>query len=167
MYAARWTQRSPGATVAPIAELRTPKIDRLDLLARMMVLRDDCVAQALSPASDAGALSFEGGLLDEAEQLGRQWAITDPVDGGRLAGTLLTGLSAAAERFEDGYADAVRHGRARASLRTHATRGRLSTYMPANGHCDACRAHVAVLLGDLASDETTVACPCCGHPWNR
>ncbi len=167
MHAARWTQRSTGATVVPAAELRTPKIDRLDLLARMMLLRDDCVAQALSSAPDAGALSFGGDLLDEAEQLGRRWAITDPVDGGRLAGTLLTGVSAAAERFEDGYADAVRHGRAHASLRTHATRRRLSAYMPANGHCDACRTNVAVLQDTLATDETTVACPCCGHPWNR
>jgi len=126
-------------------------MDRLDLLARAIHLQSDSIAFALSPSLAERTHSRWDALLDEAEDLGRQWAASDPVDALRLLPSLLTGPAGVTERFAQGYGDAVHpHDR------HHARRPRIHV-------CDHCDTNVTFLLGGLDTDSAAMACPCCGQ----
>lgn len=160
MHAARWLQPGPGAVDAPAATIRPRKLDRLSLLARVIHLREDCIALASSASSvDEGRNSNWDNLLDQAESLGRDWAANDPTDARQLLPSLLTGLRDVAERFEDGY---VLAARGRPSRDDAANAGNV---LRLTGICDACDSDFTFGLDDIAN-EHALACPCCGQPWN-
>lgn len=155
MHTAHWSP--PGAgTIGPApTDARTNRADRLDLLVRAIRLQSDSVALALSPSptSERTRQSWEA-LFDQAEHLGRQWAISDPVDALQLLPSLLSGLRGVTQHFKHGYSDALqpkRPQRQAAPLQ--------------HGACDACDAVVTHLGDDMADDMPFIACPCCGHAW--
>ena len=163
MLAAHWPPPGPGATGVRSIDVRTKKADRLDLLARVIHLRTDCVELALSTES-AGRREQEGWdtLFDQAELLGQAWAAADPVDARKLLPSLLTGLRDVQERFEHAY-DQVALGlpedeHVRRTVAIHASAQR-------NGICDSCDSNVTFLLNDNARKEAIEACPCCGQSW--
>lgn len=163
MHAARWSQPGSGATGARPVQVRTQKADRLDLLARVINLRADCVELALS--TDAATQSEDErwvDLFDQAELLGKEWAAADPTDARKLLPSLLTGLHDATERFERAY-DLAALGlpedeHVRRSVAVHAR-------APHHGVCDGCYSDVTLLLNDMAPGAALLACPCCGQPW--
>lgn len=154
MHAARWLQQGP-ATGLPSNTQRTKKVDRLDLLARVINLRDDCVAQALAPTDGQTRADWDD-LYDQAEHLGQQWAVSDPTDASRLLPALLPGLHRVAERFERGYS-------AVASAAAWLEPAPVRASMPRRGVCGICETDVTLLLRAMAADAALLLCPCCGE----
>lgn len=161
MHATRRLPPGPGATLAPPITSRTTKIDRLDLLARTIHLSDRCVATAFSEENRANW----DALLDQAEVLGQQWAITDPTDAHQLLKPMLASLSAITERFERGY-DHVASATAWSDDGQSMRHREAVSRMPSDGICDTCDTDVMILVRDFAADESAEACPCCGQRWD-
>ncbi|AIF48784.1 hypothetical protein [Dyella japonica] len=166
MYAARSLQAGTGATVAPTANARARKMNRLDLLARVINLRADCVTLALSESSVAERADSDwDDLFDQAQTLGRNWATNDPAGARLLLPSLLPGFRGAMARFEDGCVEVACRG----GQRGNDSLGRpldVSASKPLMGVCNACDSELTFLLEEIAVDEPLVACPCCGQPWS-
>ncbi|ULU25732.1 hypothetical protein DYST_02668 [Dyella terrae] len=166
MHATYRSRPALGTTTAPTAGTHTRKLDRLDLLARTIRLSDRSVTMALSGQNGSDrSRSTWNELFDQAENLGRQWADTDPIDAQRLQLSLLASLPVIAERFERGYAEmACAHSQSVDGY--PARRDKVHTSIPSSGMCDACDTNVSILWDDLAADQSIVACPCCGQHWD-
>lgn len=92
----------------PGNDLPAKKVDRLDLLARMLQLRNDGVALAQSQPSAAHDRRRWIDLQHRADALGRDWAGADPVDAQQLMPALLMGMPDLIERVDAAYLGAIR-----------------------------------------------------------
>jgi hypothetical protein len=164
MHAAYWSHPGPGAAGVASADIPAKRRDRLDLLARAIHLQSDSIAFALSPSIVERTPAHWDVLLDEAEDLGRQWAASDPVDALRLLPSLLTGPRSVTERFAQGY-DAAMHPHDRHQDEDAPPRDRHHARRPRTRVCDHCDTNVTFLLDGL--DSAAMACPCCGQSWMR
>lgn len=166
MHAARWSRPGPGAAGVASADIPTKNRDRLDLLARAIRLQSDSVALALTPSDAERMPSRWDDLLGNAEDLGRQWAASDPADALRLLPSLLTGPRNVTERFAQAYVAAVRPHELHED--EHAQpRDRHLPRRPRIHVCEHCDTNVTFLLDALDTGSAATACPCCGQSWAR